>query len=141
MMREDLKALRIDRDEKKSGSRGPASWLILLVGLFLGAVITFATFQMYLSDHEMPAQSLAAADLDAVLRPEPPTVEAGEPILIASGYIVPHHRIEVGSRIVGKISWVGVEKGDLVEKHQLLVKLDDSEFRAQHEQAVASRFL
>ncbi len=139
MMREDLKALRIDRDQKKSGSRGPASWLILLVGLFLGAVITFSTFQMYFSDHEMPAQSLAAADLDAVSRPEPPTVEAGEPILIASGYIVPHHRIEVGSRIVGKISWVGVEKGDLVEKHQLLVKLDDSEFRAQHEQAVASR--
>ena len=82
---------------------------------------------------------MAAADLNKVSRPEPPTVEAGEPILMASVYIVPHHRIEVGSRIVGKISWVGVEKGDLVEKHQLLVKLDDSEFRAQHEQAVASR--
>ena len=35
MMREDLKALRIDRDQKKSGSRGPALWLILLMGLFL----------------------------------------------------------------------------------------------------------
>ena len=139
MMREDLKALRIDRDQKKSGSRGPALWLILLMGLFLGAVITFSTFQIYFSDNEVPAQSVAAADLNKVSRPEPPTVEAGEPILMASGYIVPHHRIEVGSRIVGKISWVGVEKGDLVEKHQLLVKLDDSEFRAQHEQAVASR--
>ncbi len=138
-MREDLKALHIDRDQKRSSSRGPASWLILLVGLFLGAVVTFSAFKIYFSDREVPAQSVAAAEMDVASRPEPPPVGAGEPILIASGYIVPHHRIEVGSRIVGKISWVGVEKADLVEKGQLLVKLDDSEFKAQHDQAVAAR--
>ena len=138
-MREDLKALRIDRDQKGSGSRGPASWLLLLAGLFLGALITFSAFQIYFSNRELPTQSVAAAEMDVVSPPEPPAVEAGEPILIASGYIVPHHRIEVGSRIVGKISWVGVEKADLVEKDQLLVKLDDSEFRAQHDQAAASQ--
>ena len=138
-MREDLKALRIDRDLKGSSPRRPASWLILLVGLFLGAVVTFSTFQIYFSDREVPAQLVAAAEMDVVSRPEPPPIEAGEPILIASGYIVPHHRIEVGSRMVGKVSWVGVDKADLVEKNQLLVKLDDSELRAQHEQAVAAR--
>ena len=139
MMREDLKALRIDRDQKRSGSRGPASWLLLLMGLFMGAVLTFSAFQIYFSDREAPARSVAAAEMDVASRPEPSPVGAGEPVLIASGYIVPHHRIEVGSRIVGKISWVGVEKADLVEKGQLLVKLDDREFQAQHDQAVASQ--
>ena len=138
-MREDLKALRIDRDQKRPASRSPASWLILLVGLFAGAVITFLAFQIYFSDPEIPAQSVAAADLDVVLQSKPAPIEAGEPVLIASGYIVPHHRIEVGSRVVGKISWVGVEKADLVKENQLLVKVDDSEYRAQHDQAIASR--
>ena len=139
MVREDLKALQIDRDQKRSSSRGPASWLLLPAGLFVGAVITFSAFQIYLSDQEAPTQSVAPAEINEALPPGPPAVEAGELVLIASGYIVPHHRIEVGSRIVGKISWVGVEQADLVEKDQLLVKLDDSEFRAQHDQAVASQ--
>jgi HlyD family secretion protein len=60
-----------------------------------------------------------------------------EPILIVSGYIVPHHRIEVGSKILGKISWVGVEKSDKVSKGQLLVKLDDREYVAQLHQVEA----
>jgi len=39
---------------------------------------------------------------------------------------------------VGKVTWVGIEKSDLVEQSQLLVKLDDREFQAQLEQAKAN---
>ncbi len=137
-MKEDLKALRIDRS-RKSASGGPSSWLVLLIGLFLGAVIALIAFQIYFSGGEgTPAGGVAAADVG--MKPEAEPIEAGpgEPILIVSGYIVPHHRIEVGSRIVGKVVWVGVDKSDLVEKNQLLVKLDDTELLAQREQAVAS---
>jgi HlyD family secretion protein len=63
---------------------------------------------------------------------------AGEVVLTAGGYIVAHHTIQVSSKIVGKVVWVGVEAGDKVKKGQVLVRLDDSEFRAQAEQARAN---
>ena len=30
--------------------------------------------------------------------------------LIASGYVVPHHQVEVGSKVMGKVAWIGVER-------------------------------
>jgi HlyD family secretion protein len=51
--------------------------------------------------------------------------------LIASGYVVPHHQVEVGSKVMGKVAWIGVEKGDKVKQGQLLVRLEDDEYRAQ----------
>jgi len=51
------------------------------------------------------------------------------------GYIVPHHRIDVNSKVTGRVAWIGVEKGDNVNAGQVLVRLEDDEFRAQVQQA------
>ena len=56
-------------------------------------------------------------------------------VLIASGYVVPHHEVEVGSKVMGKVAWIGVEKGDHVKAGQVLVRLEDEEYRAQVERA------
>ncbi len=53
----------------------------------------------------------------------------------ATGYIVAAHRIEVAAKVVGKVTWIGVEKGDKVKAGQVLVRLEDDEYRAQLEQA------
>lgn len=53
----------------------------------------------------------------------------------AAGYIVAHHTIDVNSKVTGRIAWIGVEKGDKVKAGQVLVRLEDQEFRAQVEQA------
>ncbi len=68
---------------------------------------------------------------------DPSQVGSGREVLIASGYVVAHHRISLGSKVTGKVKWIGVDKGDKVRKDQLLVKLDDREFRAQVHQAEA----
>ena len=60
---------------------------------------------------------------------------AGSTVLSASGYIVAHHKISVNSKVTGRIAWIGVEKGDKVKEGQVLVRLEDQEFRAQYEQA------
>jgi len=60
---------------------------------------------------------------------------SGDTILQAAGYIVAHHTISVNSKVTGRIAWIGVEKGDKVKAGQVLVKLEDQEFRAQVEQA------
>jgi HlyD family secretion protein len=56
-------------------------------------------------------------------------------ILNAAGYIVAHHKIQLTSKVVGKVAWIGVEKGDLVKAGQVLVRLEDAEYRAQFLQA------
>ena len=56
-------------------------------------------------------------------------------MLSASGYVVAHHKIAVGAKVMGRVAWIGVEKGDRVQEGQVLVRLEDSEFRAQVNQA------
>jgi HlyD family secretion protein len=51
--------------------------------------------------------------------------------LSATGYVVAHHRIDVNSKVTGRVAWIGVEKGDKVQQGQVLVRLEDQEFRAQ----------
>ncbi len=60
---------------------------------------------------------------------------AGEVLLSATGYIVAHHKIQVASKVVGKVSWIGVEKGDRVQQGQVITRLEDDEYRAQLQQA------
>jgi HlyD family secretion protein len=48
---------------------------------------------------------------------------------------VAHHKINVNSKVTGRIAWIGVEKGDKVRQGQVLVRLEDQEFRAQVNQA------
>jgi HlyD family secretion protein len=60
---------------------------------------------------------------------------AGSTVLSASGYIVAHHKISVNSKVTGRVAWIGVEKGDKVKEGQVLVRLEDQEFRAQYQQA------
>ena len=47
------------------------------------------------------------------------------------------NRVTISSKYTGRISEQTVEEGDAVKKGQVLVRLDDSDLRAQREQAVA----
>src|SRR5262245_29465211 len=59
-------------------------------------------------------------------------------VLVATGYVIAHHKIQVGSKIAGRVAWIGVEKGDKVRRDQVVVRLEDREYRAQYEQASAA---
>jgi HlyD family secretion protein len=69
---------------------------------------------------------------------EPEAAPQGREVLIASGYVVAHHKHELGSKVMGKVEWIGVEQGDFVRRGELLVKLEDREYRAQVGQAKAA---
>jgi HlyD family secretion protein len=64
-----------------------------------------------------------------------PSASGGSVILNATGYIVAAHRIQVAAKVVGKVSWIGVEKGTKVKEGQVVVRLEDDEYRAQLQQA------
>src|SRR5258705_12292130 len=60
---------------------------------------------------------------------------AGATVLSAPGYVGAHHKINVNSKVTGRVAWIGVEKGDKVKEGQVVVRLEDQEFRALYEQA------
>ncbi len=51
-------------------------------------------------------------------------------VLTVSGYIINRERIELSTRFLGVVKWIGVKKGDVVTNGQVVVRLDDAEYRA-----------
>jgi HlyD family secretion protein len=128
----DLGSLQIDRSRKESlGPQKPSHWGRYLA-LGGGAVLVIAAALAFLGVFGKAAEV-------TVQRPQVEgAASSGPVVLTAGGYIVAHHTIEVSSKVVGKVAWVGVEKGDKVKEGQVLVRLDDSEYVAQLNQAKAN---
>jgi len=56
-------------------------------------------------------------------------------VLTVSGYIINRERIELSPRFMGVVTWIGVKKGDTVTNGQVVVLLDDAEYKARVAQA------
>jgi len=56
-------------------------------------------------------------------------------VLTVSGYIINRERIEISPRFTGVVKWIGVKKGDAVTNGQVVVLLDDTEYKARLAQA------
>jgi HlyD family secretion protein len=69
-----------------------------------------------------------------VKSPVDQTAVGNEVVLTATGYIVAAHKIEVASKVNGRVGWIGVDKADKVTEGQVMVRLENTEYRAQLEQ-------
>ena len=126
---EDLQSLRIDRSARAGGEGEPPVWArrYILAGIGVLVLLGVIATAYRLLSHEAPEVE--------VVRASPQSSEVGGVVLSASGYIVAHHKINLNSKVTGRVKWIGVEKGDQVKEGQILVRLEDDEFRAQYEQA------
>ena len=125
-MQPDLKSLRIQRGVEPSlepeprSARWSSRWIvtgvILLVLLGLASMVWKRLNAAPVVDTVKVVSSQATGGRDVVLN--------------ATGYIVAAHKIEVAAKVVGKVAWIGVEKGDRVQEGQVLVRLEDDEYRA-----------
>jgi HlyD family secretion protein len=128
---EDLQSLRIDRTQRGDNGGEPPAWarryilggiaVVILLGLF---ALAYRAFSSDTPEVEVVRASAQTSGNDA-----------GGTVLSATGYIVAHHTINVNSKVTGRVAWIGVEKGDKVKEGQVLVRLEDQEFRAASEQA------
>jgi HlyD family secretion protein len=126
---DDLRNLRIDHSLRDGGGEPPAwSRRIILGGIALVVLLGIAALAYRLFASETPEVEVVRATAEG-------SDAAGSTVLSASGYIVAHHKINVNSKVTGRVAWIGVEKGDKVKEGQVLVRLEDQEFRAQYEQA------
>jgi HlyD family secretion protein len=125
-----LRSLKIDRGPQKAPLKRSGSPKLLLLALAVVVVLAAAGYG-YLSTS---TKTISVTDVKV----ETGGGSAGSTTLSASGYVVAHHKIAVGAKVMGRVSWIGVEKGDKVQAGQTLVKLEDTEFRAQVNQARAN---
>jgi RND family efflux transporter MFP subunit len=69
-----------------------------------------------------------------------PTVfKAGErnPLVTASGYLVARTRATLSSKVLGRVSWLGVQEGSRVTKGQILARLESPDLAAARDQVKA----
>lgn len=122
----DLSTLKIDRGRRRRDD-GPAwfKW-----GIVLG-VLLIAGFGAWRF-----AGGSGAVEVEALRVSARTSGPSSDPVVLnAAGYIVAHHKIEVASKVPGRVAWIGVEKGDQVSKGDVLVRLEDDEFRARVQQS------
>ncbi|MGA9355244.1 MAG: efflux RND transporter periplasmic adaptor subunit [Terriglobales bacterium] len=126
---DDLQSLRIDHT-LRGASGGPSPWSRRII---IGGVAVVVLLGLV----SLAYRALASptAEVEVVRATAESSDAAGSTVLSASGYIVAHHKISVNSKVTGRVAWIGVEKGDKVTEGQVLVRLEDDEFRAVYEQA------
>src|SRR5215468_7740001 len=125
----DLEGLRIDRSAIAEAS-GPSPWAksIILGGIIVVVLLGIAALAYRFLFASSPEVEVVRATAEG-------GNVGGSVVLTATGYIIPHHRIEANSKVTGRVAWIGVEKGDQVKEGQVLVRLENQEFRAQYDQA------
>ena len=139
-MNEDkLQQLRIDRETKRRTHR--PFWAILIgVALVIAAALYFwwprETDKLRLLKGKNPVKANAngktAAGLtnpNSISTSNSPSQIEGS-VLTVSGYIINRERIELSPRFLGTVKWIGVKKGDSVTNGQVVVLLDDAEYKA-----------
>src|SRR5437763_13252137 len=123
----DREGLRIDRSAPAAESGGsPWARSIIIGGIVLIVLLGVAALAYRFMGNTAEV---------AVVRASAAGANIGGVVLTATGYIMPHHKIEANSKVTGRVAWIGVEKGDKVKEGQVLVRLEDQEFRAQYDQA------
>ncbi len=124
----ELKNLQIDRTERRS--TGPSRWSARII---IGGVVLF----LVLGAWRITSGNLNSGPVVEIQRVK--SISAATAlegvVLNATGYIVAAHKIELAAKVIGKVNWIGVDKGDRVTEGQVLVRLEDDEYQAQLLQA------
>ena len=111
----ELKSLQIDRGQRSSGRPSSLAKGWIVAGLLIVVLLAGGWF-FFFSDKLDAAPVVDVERVSAIS-----AASAPEGIVLnAAGYIVAAHRIEVAAKVIGKVKWIGVDKGDRVQEGQVL---------------------
>jgi HlyD family secretion protein len=123
-METELKSLRIDRSARRE--REPRSYLkLFVIAIVLAFAAIAAMFVLKFTNAAIPVETVP------VQSPVSVSESGDQVILTATGYIIAAHKIEVASKVNGRVASIYVDKGDKVKAGQVLVRLEDNEYQAQ----------
>jgi len=146
MNTEKLKDLQINPAEKNRPQRAFWSIVIVVVAVLLGTIVFIKPWardkrELAGNGAENASNSISTGADVAKTSTESPaqknsTAAANnDSVLTVNGYLINRERIEISPRFLGMVKWIGVKKGDAVTNGQVVVQLDDTEYRAQLRQA------
>lgn len=121
----DLNSLKIDPSLRDAGGGHASRWIIIVVLLILvsaGGLLWFTKRDRVMEVALVQVRKTEAASRDTA-------------VLSASGYVEARRQATVSSKITGQVVELFVEEGMEVVEGQVLARLDDSEARAQAENA------
>jgi RND family efflux transporter MFP subunit len=116
--KDDLAALRIEREPMRLERRSWGKWLVLLV---LVSVVGGAAWLWAARDRPIAVETATVTQRAAGTQAS---------VLNASGYVTARRRATVSSKITGKVVEVNVEEGMAVREGQVLARLDDATAKA-----------
>src|SRR5262245_14201029 len=117
---DELRSLRIDRTSRRSGSKRVRRGVVLGIALAMLIVLGYAVFTMIATPIEVEVVRVTAST----------TRKSADTVLNTTGYLVAAHKIELAAKVIGRVAWIGVDRGDTVRAGQELVRLEDDEYRA-----------
>jgi len=144
MSLDKLKDLQIDPGHKQRSQQ--PFWIIVIVVLAF-AGIALAVWQPWNPEKVRRMRGASGTGANAIestnsmsaLPPvstnAPVAAAKDDTVLTVSGYIINRERIEISPRFLGLVTWIGVKKGDAVTNGQVVVRIDDTEYRARLAQA------
>ena len=141
MTPDKLQSLRIDAEEKHRSQT--SVWIIFLVVVAAAGVALYFAWPRKsdnvrtarnktanATDNKTATATSATSTSTAATNTSANSASKGAGSLTVSGYIVNRERIELSPRFMGVVTWIGVKKGDAVTNGQVVVLLDDSEYKA-----------
>lgn len=121
-----LSKLRIDKERKRTRRRGRV-WKWALLAVVAGA----AGYGVYMKMNAPVPVRTAPVNREILAEGK------GIQMVTASGYVVPRHKIEVSSKIIGRVREILVKRGDRVKEGDVLLRLEDEDYQAQVRSAEA----
>jgi HlyD family secretion protein len=122
-VQDELHKLRIDEAHRARRDERPVwPWVIVVLVLLL---VGGGAWQWRVAAAAPMVQTLRVRPIEGAT-----ATPADATVLSASGYVVAAHKIELASKVVGRVAWVGVEMGDKIAREQPLVRLEDDEYKA-----------
>ncbi len=124
----DLSSLKISRTEDPQ-SHSSAKKIVIWVAILI-AILAAGYFSINLLLEKTIEVKLITVEFQSASQ--------SNIILTASGYVVAQRKASVASKGTGRLVYIGVVEGDEVKKDQILARIEDSDIKAQLEEAEAN---
>lgn len=128
----DLSALKINRMEENNNPRRDYSYYYKKIAVVIIIIVVLAAGYFIVKSL---LDTSVEVNLTSVVLRSPSESNA---ILTASGYVVAQRKASVASKGTGRLIYLGVVEGDKVKKNEIIARLDDSDIKAQLDQAKAN---
>lgn len=126
----DLSSLKIERNKITNPDKYKGLYKIILTVIIL-VIIGLGVFYGY---NQLFTGTVEVKLISVTMQ----TPAQSSAVLTASGYIVAQRKAAVASKGTGRLEYLGVVEGDAVLKNEIIARIEDSDMKAQLQQAKAN---